>query len=330
MGPHAAIALLAISLTAAGATPVRHYHIATPTLIADTVVAFGGNGAAAPLAAVEARIAADEPARLRQGASPVHFTIGCGSTAVNVRRHTGTADNIDDGRYMAITILDRGRKAAEAITRSLDTGGGPNSYLMEWDGDTGLMTLYAGATTLDSIISLPLPPPPPDATLTIAATGAVTASLLVSEQRAVGREERLAGLSGVNIDSVTASLCTAPFPEGIYYYLDRTADPAVARPGGRYELAVVADPGADGCLSIIYLAGAEVERRFWRRGMLKGRLCPTPFRDQYDLVWYDAHGEPVAGCDDAYAVTDRAAHTLSVTFPSLDGATMRFALRAAE
>lgn len=75
-----------------------------------------------------------------------------------------------------------------------------------------------------------------------------------------------------------------PF-EGFWEYLDRDMDDGIARIGGKYTLALVeTNDGFD----IIYISGAQVGKREWKEGMLKGKLYKTIFTDNYKARWADA------------------------------------------
>lgn len=106
--------------------------------------------------------------------------------------------------------------------------------------------------------------------------------------------------------------------EGYWQYLDRENDPAYARPGGRYLLAVV--KAESGGYDIIYVDGAEKMRDEWKPMMLKGRLKPTIFVDHFDLEWIDSTFESLER-DIHATVTDKA--ILALSFPLLK-TVMRF------
>ncbi len=101
--------------------------------------------------------------------------------------------------------------------------------------------------------------------------------------------------------------------EGIWEYFDRDTDDARARIGGRYRLGIVRSDDADSYL-IIYLGGAVVNGARWTEGMIKGRLIPTAFKDQYQLLWYDSAFDEVEADVDAYAALENSS-LLSLSFP---------------
>ncbi|MCM1451007.1 MAG: hypothetical protein NC102_01970 [Clostridium sp.] len=76
--------------------------------------------------------------------------------------------------------------------------------------------------------------------------------------------------------------------EGLWEYMDRDIDPGAASLGGRYHLATIKN--AEGDYDIVYLGGAEAEAGRWTPMSIKGRLSPTIFIGNYDLVWIDADG----------------------------------------
>lgn len=110
-----------------------------------------------------------------------------------------------------------------------------------------------------------------------------------------------------------------PAPEGVWKYLDRDNDERYARLGGDYKLAIVPSATGEG-FDIIYLDGAKVKGSLWKPGMLKGRLTPTVFTGQYNLVWYDSHMRPIHR--EASASVQQGA-ILTLSFP-LYKTTLRF------
>lgn len=103
---------------------------------------------------------------------------------------------------------------------------------------------------------------------------------------------------------------TTSLVEGFWSYLDRDNNPDWARLGGRYRLALVQD-GDD--YIIIYIGGAETNKKNWHEGMIKGRLKSTIFQNHYDLEWYDSMFDLI--CEDAYASIENSILTLE--FPIL-------------
>jgi hypothetical protein len=101
--------------------------------------------------------------------------------------------------------------------------------------------------------------------------------------------------------------------EGVWTYFDRATDESCARIGGRYRLGIVYDDSADAYL-IIYLGGAVVNPSQWSVGMIKGRITPTPFKNQYYLEWYDSALERIDVDDDAYATLENPS-LLTLSFP---------------
>lgn len=312
------LTVLAVTLLAWSAPP-RVYHVAEPAALCDTTVIYPPIGKG-HCAAVEARISVDDPRRLATGNSPAWFGIGIGDVMLTARRRSDIADNIDDRRAIRLTLTLNGDTLASCDATGLDLEGRFNSYAIEWNTGSDTLTVSAGKEHLQPVFSLPMEAPE-GASTTLMTQGCAEVALLVTEEAPLPRHEQLAGMSP---DSISTLLASAKAPAGIYTYLDRSGDPAVTRPGGRYRLAIV--PYCDSFL-ILYMGGAEVEPDFWKPGMLKGRLRPTPFHGQYDLEWYDAHGDTLPAAADSYAVYDFAARTLAMTFPSLDGAILRFAHR---
>lgn len=317
------ISLIPLTATIKSETPRRIYHVAERLTVADTTIVFHPMDSE-PYAAIEIRVSVDEPRRLRTGSSPAWFEIECGDLRFISQRHTSIADNIHDDRTITLSIFSADTLLYSESARDLHLDGGENSYLLEWNDTSDTLNLYAGHNKLRLWSHIPLVAPSGSNPISYRSEGQSHITLLVAEEKEISRDRRLAGLPPATLDSAILD-GHHDFPAGVYNYLDRSSDPDVARQGGRYSLAILPDPEAEGRYIIYYLSGAEVESDFWQPGMIKGRLKSTPFRNQYDLEWFDAHGNPLPGGIDSYAVTDRNAATLTLTFPSLSGATLRFA-----
>lgn len=318
--------LLLSALSALAVIPRRIYHIASPLPLTDTIAIYPPLGSEA-YGAIEARIAISGSERLHSGPARSWFEIGCGDLRLRCRLNTDVADNLYDRRSMTISLFIADSLVAQSNpSAGLALDNGPNTCLIEWNSAADTASVYAGSARLSLVMKAAAPAPAGSAHATLRVEGSAIATMLVAEEHLPSRSERLAGLPSHLADSLISSASAPhPFPEGIYAYLDRAADPAIARPGGRYTLLVRELPEHRGSYGIYYIAGAEVDPTLWRPGMLKGSISATPFRNQYDLLWHDAHGNPIPGCEDSYATTDSSTQTLTLTFPSLDGATIRFA-----
>lgn len=306
------------------ALPRRQYLIAEPEglIITDSHASYPSNWSL-PYSAIEIRAAAKEPAKKEAGASPVWFDLSCGDLRLHVQRHTAIADDIHDDSALRLTIFSGDSLINTSTPEGLATDGSLNSFLLEWNVSSDTLSLYAGKDRPVLCTRLPFEVPSGAEPVEIDATGSIKVALLVAEEREPTATERLAGLDPQELDSLI-SRPGLEMPEGVYRYLDRSTNPAAARLGGRYSLAIFRDPKAEGEYVVYYLDGAEVEPQFWQRGMIKGRLRATPFRDQYDLEWVDAHGNPLAASADSYAVVNASEGTLTLAFPTLSDATMRY------
>ncbi|MDE6049775.1 MAG: hypothetical protein K2G09_08820, partial [Paramuribaculum sp.] len=125
--------------------------------------------------------------------------------------------------------------------------------------------------------------------------------------------------SGLDREQIINMTENAHQPVGICKALDRDTDSRQALAGGRYTLAIVAAEDKS-AFDIIYIDGAEVNSDEWNTGMRKGKLIPTPFKDHYDLIWYDSQMEPIEY--DATASVDQNV-ILTLSFPLLKS-TLRF------
>lgn len=106
--------------------------------------------------------------------------------------------------------------------------------------------------------------------------------------------------------------------EGYWEYLDRNFKDNDVKLGGRYRLAVVKD--GEGAYDILYISGASMRPEAWPKFRLKGKLVPSGFIDNYDLIWYDPDGYEVSR--ENYAIISENA-LLHLHFPIAE-AQMRF------
>ncbi len=102
--------------------------------------------------------------------------------------------------------------------------------------------------------------------------------------------------------------------EGEWVYYDRDTDPVRLSVGGDYRFATISD--GRGGYDIVYISGAVENAEAWPPMRVKGRLLPTGFIGQFDLVWYDAYGEPMGG-DCSALITDGM--LLEIRFPLYGG-----------
>jgi len=73
--------------------------------------------------------------------------------------------------------------------------------------------------------------------------------------------------------------------EGIWRIYDHSEDTSFASPGGDYTLGILSN---DNAYDIIYLSGAIASSEYWKSGMRKGKLTPTPTPGIYRAEWLDA------------------------------------------
>ncbi len=233
-------------------------------------------------------------------------------------RHGNTAfGDIFDRRQNLLTLSRGSKKIKEVDADGFESSDGVyNTLRLGVDYPDGKVVISGGGRRVEDVFNVFVPDVKSAVALRVWSRGELAVSSLSLETVRSPQVE----LS----TSWTQELLTAHFREsndpieGYWQYLDRENDPAYARPGGRYLLAVVR--AESGGYDIIYVDGAEKMRDEWRPMMLKGRLKPTIFVDHFDLEWIDSTFEPIER-DIHATVTDKAILTLS--FP-LFKTVMRF------
>lgn len=219
-----------------------------------------------------------------------------------------------DRPVAVVTVTDGlGNASSTELTSGIDFHGGPNTLCLEWR--EGVASIFAGKNRLEGVTTLPMECPSGPCLLT-ATSGAQLVDAAV-EAESVPRLD--SGISPDSIDSYLEANASSLHPlEGVWQYLDRDTDPALALEGGRYRLAIIAS--APDSLRIIYLGGAVTNAASWRPGMVKGSVTDIAFTDHFTVDWLDAMTRPMG--PDCYC-TLLSPTVLTFTFPNYS-ASLRF------
>ena len=98
--------------------------------------------------------------------------------------------------------------------------------------------------------------------------------------------------------------------EGDWVVYDRSLDESHLRSGGEYRLLAVATPGG---YQLLYLDGARVCADKWKAGDRKAELRKGDIPGVWNVIWYDAEGQPLSR--DIRAQYDSSTSLLTITFP---------------
>lgn len=316
-----AIVIAVWSISACGRTLTGRVYVPTPVELSDSALSVGiGDAAGVNKVVIDARGAMDGIGE-RPGLAPAYWGVdlvgGCDTLRLTLRHGNSAFGDILDRRQNMLT-LSRGREvlAEKDVSHFESSSGVYNTLRLELDRRNGRLDIAGGGKGVEDIYSVALDDFVFPDGVRVWSRGRLTLSSM-SVETAVA--PRYAFASGWTADLLTARLqASDDAVEGYWQYLDRENDPAYARPGGRYLLAVV--KADDGCYDIIYVGGAETRRDQWQPMMRKGRLKPTIFLDHYDLEWTDATFETIDR-DIHASITDKSILTMS--FPLLK-TTLRF------
>lgn len=283
---------------------------------ADSLILAGGSrpGDSLKLYAAEVRCSMPDAAVARHRTASWRLSWPSGQSVSLVFDNGGHTDGTD--RPVAVVVADngQGKTIRTAVSSGLDFHGGANTLCVEWRDGTA--SIFAGKNRLRGVASMPMPCPWGNCNVS-----ATSKTNLVDAAVEIIRAPQLQ--SGLSADSIRAYFETAdngslhPL-EGIWEYMDRDTDPALAVEGGRYLIAVIS-LGNDS-LGIIYLGGAVTNAPSWHPGMTKGTITDIGFADHFRLGWIDAMQEPMD--TDCY-VTLLSRSVLSFSFPH-HSATLRF------
>lgn len=199
-----------------------------------------------------------------------------------------------------------------SVGKSFDPGADIHTIGLEWADGTA--TVFAGSHRMTGIGTVTMTSPHGPFRLTSSSPG----RLIGAGIEAVEAPNLSSGLDAKAIEQYFAE-GTHQAPEGIWEYMDRDTDPALALPGGRYRLAVM--KSGEGDFTVIYLGGAVTNASAWHPGMIKGHIRDLGFTDHYSLEWNDAMMQPMD--DDCYAGL-LSPDVMSFHFPLWGNASLRF------
>lgn len=235
-------------------------------------------------------------------------------------------DGIRDNRHIDLTISHiKDGKSTVLETRPLkgniDIDRFDNTLAAEINCATGQVNVLAGKASIDPIVTISLKPEQTQGMVGFTASQNAIIELAVGEY--ILDPKALMG-QPLSEEAVMERMANSggESPAGVWNYLDRNTDAAYMRPGGKYTIAVIPSVGTPG-FDIIYLDGAEINNSVWSRGMLKGRLTPTPFQGHYNLLWFDAEMNPIT---DECSATLENSSILRLDFPLLKSS-IRFSLK---
>lgn len=221
-------------------------------------------------------------------------------------------DDILDKRYMEVELVqvtgnqEQVLKSVQ-IDKDIDMGDGLNAIGVDVSNNT--VNVLVGNNSLNQIFTIELPAMHNSSHVGLA----IGPGAKVKVERTV-LSYKTNDQSIINtpwtIEKLNQHFALSKNPyEGYWEYLDRDMSDDVLRLGGRYTIALVeTEAGYD----MIYVSGAQVKKRMWTTGMLKGRLEKTIFTDNFKASWIDATFRPI---DLDVQATFESGVILAVKFP---------------
>jgi hypothetical protein len=220
--------------------------------------------------------------------------------------------NFNDSRDIVVTAMAAGAESLSMTISNEKSGNSTPTAITFELADDGLQ-IWTGCNELALLGELPLPA----AVSSVKVAGNVAMEILTTNMDSQPDLQQLLQ-TGHTEASLRDHFATATNPkEGFYDYMDGSYETNRYRKGGDYRLALVAN--ADGGFDVIYIGGAVENVEAWQPGMLKGKLTPTKFVDNYNLLWYDSELNEMS--EEQWATLTLP--MLDLNFP-LSGASMRF------
>ncbi len=308
----------AVSLAHAAGACDRVRYSGAPCTLADSALSIplGGSGLSVSSMMVEARVSMKK-VREKSGMASEWWGVSLhtpGDTLCVALRFGNTDfGDILDRRIAVVRVSRNGSVVAEREVNGFNTSGGAcNSLSVALSG--GSLSVGGGGHGSSLLLSLPLAGAFEPEEASVWCVGSVTVHMLVAEI-CHPPGEMLA--SGFTMESLRERFRNSgDLIEGFWTYFDRENDPAYARLGGEYTLAVVRrGDTAPPVYDIIYIDGAQTSAGSWSPMMLKGSLRPAIFDGHYDMEWIDSSFRRIT--HDINALLDENASLLTLRFPML-------------
>ncbi len=228
---------------------------------------------------------------------------------------TSSFGAVIDDPFIEIDVFNmshgqRSELSTSRFTKDINTGHGANSL----DIDLHAGRLYIRVGNADSYVRVADFDFSPLNTESMCGLIAHRKVLLHRERVSVFANKPLITTPLTCSELLSRTADTQPSPAGIWYYYDRIMPPANAALAQYYTLAVVPAEDITGGYDIYIMPEKNVTPD--EAAKPKGRLTPSGFDNEYDLVWLDASGAE-AGVENSATVDNQSA-ILVLNFPSLE------------
>lgn len=202
-------------------------------------------------------------------------------------RPTEISDAVSSVPAMEITSSGP-QKQTVRVSKNLDFNHGLNSFRLE--SENGTIVLSCGNRTYQEVMRIDTGP------FTLTSFGFLPDP---------GGEIKISDISLVcdtpsenqfssDINNIETIISQSSDPlVGVWRVFDRELEESLLRQGGDYQLAIIPDERAEG-YRLIYLSGAVKNADKWKKGMVKGQLDPSPFKNVFKLVWIDSELQPIS------------------------------------
>ena len=242
-------------------------------------------------------------------------------TCAEVSRGNTVYGSPADEEYISIEVyrMDHGKRTGISTTRhtkGISTGKGANS--IDLDLHNGRLYLRIGnGNRYTDVCDMPYTP-----ATTASACGVVAhTGINIRRERVSASSESIhkrISADITEIDRYFKSDNNLDPVEGYWYYHDRNIVPMKATLGGFYNLAIIRSDSLPDTFDIIYISGASTASDEWCPGRIKGQLHRTGLLNEFDLLWLDSEGRPVA-IENSATVSDDGS-LLMMNFPMLESA----------
>lgn len=178
------------------------------------------------------------------------------------------------------------RKESKIISENVNPYNGDNLWSLNIND--GVCKIKAGNTRLNEIMDFPVE----GKVLGVGFYAGWGSKILISDIKMTAIYEDSGKVTDTSFEEIESRVGKSEDDmEGYWTIFDRDLEESLLKFGGNYKFLCFKD-GEE--YKLIYLEGASVNSREWKKGDVKAILRPTPFSGIYDVEWLDSMKQPLS------------------------------------